>query len=202
MSTELDRRKASLRDRMRAARAAITSEQRSVLEARIEARLLALPEIEEAGTVLLFYAFGTEVGTRVLARRLHDREKRLFLPYLHEPGMEAAEILPGDPLEETGYGPREPGRPVPVRPEEVDAVVTPGLAFDRRGRRLGYGGGHYDRYLARLESGTARIGIGFSVQLVEDVPAGPDDALLDLVVTDAEVVRCRDPRGEERGRPL
>jgi 5-formyltetrahydrofolate cyclo-ligase len=70
-------------------------------------------------------------------------------------------------------------------------VVTPGLAFDRHGRRLGYGGGHYDRYLARLGPRAVRVGIAFSIQVIEDVPAAPEDERVHVVVTDAGVIDCR-----------
>jgi 5-formyltetrahydrofolate cyclo-ligase len=80
---------------------------------------------------------------------------------------------------------------VAVDPGEVDVVVTPGLAFDRAGRRLGYGGGHYDRFLDRVEPRALRVGIGFSSQLAEEVPAGPRDRRVQLLVTDAGVIDCR-----------
>jgi 5-formyltetrahydrofolate cyclo-ligase len=115
----------------------------------------------------------------------------LLLPFLETEGMEAAEVLPDDDLLATDYGPREPARRVPVDPAEVDVVIAPGLAFDREGYRLGYGGGHYDRYLARLGRRALRVGIGFEQQLVERVPREPTDERLDLVVTNENVVDCR-----------
>ena len=178
---------------MRSVRAGIPPADRAVLAARAEARLLALPELQGAGTVLLFYSFGSEIPTGVLLRRLLERGRRVLLPYVTgEETMEAAEVGPDDPLEESGYGPKEPARRVAVDPDQVDAVVTPGLAFDRSGHRLGYGGGHYDRYLARLGPHAVRIGIGFGAQLVEEIPAEETDQRLTLVVTDEEVVRCNE----------
>lgn len=104
--------------------------------------------------------------------------------------MEAAVLEPGELPEPAGYGPKEPARRFPVDPADVDVVIAPGLAFDRQGRRLGYGGGHYDAYLARLGPRAVRIGIGFAVQLVDEVPAGPGDQRLDLIITDEGVVEC------------
>ncbi|HWC32701.1 MAG TPA: 5-formyltetrahydrofolate cyclo-ligase, partial [Actinomycetota bacterium] len=140
--------------------------------------------------VLLFYSFGSEVDTAEIASRLHDRGVRLLLPYLDETGIEAAEVLPDDDLTPTDYGPKEPTRRTAVDPGEVDVVVAPGLAFDRRGGRLGYGGGHYDRYLARLGARATRIGIAFSMQLLEEIPTDAGDERLDVVVTDEETVRA------------
>jgi 5-formyltetrahydrofolate cyclo-ligase len=181
-----------LRERMRRVRASIPPSERAALAARAEAHLLSLPEVRSARTVMLFYSFGTEIPTSVLIRRLLERGVRVLLPFLAGEGIEAAEIQPGVALEGAGYGPREPGRRVPVDPGDVDVVVTPGLAFDRAGHRLGYGGGHYDRYLARLDPNTLRVGIGFRSQVVEEgvIPAEPTDERVDVFVTDGGAVTC------------
>ncbi|MGH2683142.1 MAG: 5-formyltetrahydrofolate cyclo-ligase [Actinomycetota bacterium] len=186
--------KADLRARMRALRAAVPLEERLRLAVAVEERVFALPVMAPARTVLLFYSFGSEVETSEMAKRVHQEGKRLLLPFLEAERMEAAEVLPEDELVPSGYGPREPARRVAVDPSEVDVVIAPGLAFDREGYRLGYGGGHYDRYLSRIGPGALRIGIGFAAQLVERVPREPADERLDLVVTDTGVVDCRSTR--------
>lgn len=192
MTDESGAQKAALRDRMRLVRRAIPAEERPLLARQVEDRLLALQEVRAARTVLLFYSFGSEVTTRGIGHRLVAEGKRVLLPYLTPHGMEAAEVLPGDALLPTGYGPREPSRRIPLDPVEVDVVITPGLAFDRRGFRLGYGGGHYDRYLTRLRPETIRIGLAFSVQLIDSMPDEPSDQRVHLIVTDAEIVDCRE----------
>jgi 5-formyltetrahydrofolate cyclo-ligase len=127
-----------------------------------------------------------------MAARVLAAGKRLLLPYLSEETvMEAAEVLPGEALEPTHYGPREPGRRVAVDPDQVDLVVTPGLAFDGEGNRLGYGGGHYDRYLARMGRGALRVGAAFSLQIVERIPTEPGDERVDVVVTDEGLLDVR-----------
>lgn len=176
---------------MRALRASIPTADRLALATSVEGRLFALPEVDGARTVMLFYSFGSEIETRPMGERTLREGKRLLLPYLDTGGMEAAEVRAREELLPSGYGPREPARRVAVDPATVDVVVTPGLAFDGRGHRLGYGGGHYDRYLQRLAPEAVRIGIGFSAQLVDRIPDEPGDQRLDLVVTDREVVDCR-----------
>jgi 5-formyltetrahydrofolate cyclo-ligase len=182
--------KAELRRRMRRARQGIPADQRARMAEIVADRLFALPEAASARTLLLFYSFGSEVATAGMAARVRAEGKRLLLPYV-EDAMEAAEVREGDELVRAPYGAREPARRVPVDPAAVEVVVTPGLAFDLRGNRLGYGGGYYDRYLARLRSDTVRIGIGYAVQIVDRVPAGPADQPVDLVVTEADVIDCR-----------
>jgi 5-formyltetrahydrofolate cyclo-ligase len=183
--------KAALRRRMKAVREAIPPEERDRRAGLIEDRLLVLSEMAPAGTVLLFYSFGSEVATGGIAARLRDEGRRVLFPYLEGGDIEAAEVGPEDALVPSTYGPPEPSRRRPVDPREIDVVVTPGLAFDRRGARLGYGGGHYDRYLSRLDKRTVRIGIAFREQVVERVPERASDQRVHLVTTDVEVIDCR-----------
>ena len=184
--------KEDLRRSMRRLRAAIPPAERARLAELIEEAVFGVPEVRQARTILLFYSFGTEVATAGMTQRILGSGRRLLLPYLADDGtMEAAEVRPGDPLEPTEYGPREPSTRIAVAPETVDVVVTPALAFDRRGNRLGYGGGYYDRYLRHLGGRALRVGVGFSLQLVDRVPVEPDDQRVHLVVTDQGVLDVR-----------
>ena len=183
--------KAALRDRMRQARTAIDPAERARLPALVEDHLFGLKEFRDAATVLLFYSFGSEVASGGIAAHATAAGKRVLLPYLEGGIMEAAEVDPPHELVPTDYGPKEPSKRTPVDPAGVDLVVAPGLAFDRRGRRLGYGRGYYDRFLDRLRPDTLRVGIAFSIQLVDEVPAGRRDRRVHLVVTDAGIIDCR-----------
>jgi 5-formyltetrahydrofolate cyclo-ligase len=176
---------------MRGIRSEIGAEERVALAADIQANLFRLPQVKEAQTILVFYSFGSEVPTAGIVQRFLDSGTRVLLPFLTDREMEAAELRPGDSLASTTYGPKEPNDRVPVDPTHVDAVIAPGLAFDARGYRLGYGGGHYDRYLSRLPRDSCRVGIAFHVQVVPAVPHGRGDQRLDYVVTEHETIDCR-----------
>jgi 5-formyltetrahydrofolate cyclo-ligase len=183
-------RKAEVRAVLRAIRTAIPPDERLALGREVQQRLVALPAYLEATTVLLFYSFGSEIPTAGIIQGSLDAGKRVLLPLLEAGEMVAAELKPGDSLAATTYGPKEPSTRVAVDPEQVHLVVTPGLGFDRAGHRIGYGGGHYDRYLARLPAATLRVGIAFHQQLMDDLPTEPADQRVDLVVTDLEVIAC------------
>jgi 5-formyltetrahydrofolate cyclo-ligase len=176
---------------MRRVRAEIPPDERARRSATVEEAVFALPEVVRSRTVVLFYSFGSEVATRRMIDRIRSSGKRVLLPFLDGGMIEAAEVRAGDDLVPTSYGPSEPARRVPVDPEEVDLVVTPGLAFDRAGRRLGYGGGYYDRFFDRLRPDAVRVGIAFSAQLVDEVPAGRRDRRVQVVVTEAGAIDCR-----------
>lgn len=190
----LARRKAALRARMRKMRGAMSPEERATSAERLAARLFDVPALGMAHTVMLFSSFGSEVPTDAITRRLHEAGCRVLLPFVEGPDIQGTELRPGDALVTTDYGPLEPADRAPVDPSEIDVVLVPGLAFDRLGYRVGYGGGHYDRYLSRLGSQAVRIGIGFHAQLVTSVPHGPEDEPLDAVVTEQETVDCRAER--------
>lgn len=185
------RAKRELRSRMRGERAAIPEAARAEMASAAERRLSALPELRTAGTVMAFSSFGSEISTKDIIARLLGSGRRVLLPYTDGKDLEAAEVTLEEPPRESGSGPAEPQRRNPVPPEAIDVVIVPGLAFDRSGFRLGYGGGHYDRFLRRLPDRSLRVGIAFHIQVVEGVPRAPGDERLHLVVTDREMIDCR-----------
>jgi 5-formyltetrahydrofolate cyclo-ligase len=182
--------KERLRRLMRAVRAAIPPEERAAAGSAVEAALLELPAVAGASTVMAFASFGSEIPTGGILAGLRAAGRRVLLPFLVNGEMEAALVEPDAAMAPSSYGALEPVMRRAVDPSVVSVVVAPGLAFDRAGRRLGYGGGYFDRYLRRIPATAARIGIGFSVQVVDEVPVGPGDELLDLVVTEAGVIVC------------
>jgi 5-formyltetrahydrofolate cyclo-ligase len=186
---DLAERKARLRERMRRTRAAIPDADRERLATQVADRLFTIPEIREARTVMLFASFGSEIPTASILDRLDAAGVTVLLPFVADGELGAARYRPGDPTTPSRYGPPEPAARVSVDPGQIDLVLLPGLAFDRRGRRLGYGGAHYDRYVGRLRGPALRVGLAFHQQLLDEVPAGVGDEPVDMVVTDREVIR-------------
>ena len=141
-------------------------------------------------TVLLYAGALYEVPTDTLVATLRARGVRLLFPRVEGPALR---LFAANDLEELvpGYrGIREPaseGRAVP--PGEVDLFVVPGVLFDRAGRRLGRGGGHYDRLLGRAREDTVRAGLCYAQRVVQELPAAPWDVPVHVVVTETEVIR-------------
>ncbi len=75
-----------------------------------------------------------------------------------------------------------------VAPQEIETILLPGSVFDERGGRFGYGGGYYDRFLAKVPK-ARRIGLAFDLQVVAEAPLQEHDELLDLVVTESRIIR-------------
>jgi 5-formyltetrahydrofolate cyclo-ligase len=191
-SAELKRAKRVVRDRVLAAREAVPQEERARLGAEVVRRFLVLPEVAAAGTVLAFWSFGSEVPTAPLIEGLHRRGVSVALPRIVAGDIEARTYRPGDQMTATSFGAFEPAEGAVVEPAVFDAIAVPAVAFDHEGRRVGYGGGFYDRFLPRTRVDTCRIGLAFEVQLLpegEALPAGSFDERVDLVVTEASTVR-------------
>lgn len=133
-----------------------------------------------------FLPLGDEIDLHPLLTILHDRGHRLVLPVTPARGLPLTFRMwaPGDKLITERFGTRRPEGPELV----PDFLLVPLLAFDRHGRRLGYGGGYYDRTLAGLPDRFA-LGCAYASQEVEAVPAGPHDIALDAVATEHGVIR-------------
>jgi 5-formyltetrahydrofolate cyclo-ligase len=141
---------------------------------------------------MAFSSFGSEVETAPILERLSSRGARVILPRVEGSDIEAVAFHPGDPVRRARYGALEPSGGAVVPRDEIDVVIVPGLAFEHRGYRVGYGGGFYDRFLRRLRPDAVAIGVGFSAQIVEEVPHDSDDKPVDMVVTEQGIVGPND----------
>lgn len=170
-----------------ALRAGLSGEERTEKSKRIEKFLTGLNEFSAARQVMLYMSFRDEVETTGLLAEVLAEGKRLILPKCYPHGIMqpfAVTDLDRD-VEEGRWGITEPkAKGEPVDPQVIDLVVVPGVAFDRQGHRLGYGAGYYDRFLPRLAPGTPRIGLAFSCQRVERIPAEAFDRRVSAVITE------------------
>jgi 5-formyltetrahydrofolate cyclo-ligase len=106
-------------------------------------------------------------------------------------GLDSFTIRSLEDLEEgrRGLWEPDPACAEPVAASELDLVLVPGLAFDRRGWRIGFGAGLYDRFLAGVDA--PRLGLAFSLQIQPSLPVEPHDEPVDWIVTEGETIACR-----------
>jgi 5-formyltetrahydrofolate cyclo-ligase len=175
---ELTAAKASLRRRVLAARAALSPQQRAEAGRALRDAVLALPQAQMAGTVAAYYSIGSEPDTHGLVYALWKRGTYVLLPQLRpDMDLDWASYEGPDSLRAGPRGltePTEPPRGVPAV-SRADLVIVPALAVDRRGMRLGRGGGSYDRALARVGPQVPTIALLYDTELVDEVPAAPHD---------------------------
>jgi 5-formyltetrahydrofolate cyclo-ligase len=194
-SGELKKAKRELRRRVLGLRDQLSAAERELLGGLAVDRFLSLPQTARAEVVMAFWSFGSEIQTAPLIESFLERGVQVALPKIKGRFLEPRLWTPGLPTTPTTFGAREPqggpdGAPV-IDPELIDIVIVPAVAYDRRGRRVGYGGGFYDRFLPSTRAETLRIGLGYDLQLIDgDLPSGAFDTGVDLVVTTSEIVSC------------
>jgi 5-formyltetrahydrofolate cyclo-ligase len=186
----LKRAKRAARAEVLARRDALSPVERASMGERIVERVLALPEMARVRAVMAFWSFGSEVPMDPLIASLAEEGVTVALPRIVDGDIEPRTWRPGEPVTETHFGAREPEGGDVVDPADLDVVATPGVAFDRAGGRVGYGGGFYDRFLLRTTA--VRAAVAFGVQVVEGrLPGASFDLRVHLIVTESETIRCR-----------
>lgn len=188
--------KAAMREAAKSARA-IAAAQAVATQDRFTDAIVACARTSRAAAVSGYWSIGDEVDVRPALEALAQDGVTTALPVMRgrDAPLEFRQWAPGEPLDHRIWGIYEPRADAPVvRP---DLVLVPLLAFDAHGGRLGYGGGYYDRTLARLRSdGNATVlacGIAFAGQEVAQVPCEPYDMRLDAVITEDGMRRCAPP---------
>lgn len=162
--------------------------------ASIRARLVRSEAVRTARTVLAYAAFGSEVDLDPLLWSWMRAGRGVFLPFVRgwsPPDLGIARVRDLDTdVVPSRLGIREPDPATrrAARADRVDVVIAPGVAFDRRGGRLGYGGGFYDRLLRTLPATTPVIAVAFEVQVVDAVPTDAHDVAVAAIVTERRLI--------------
>ncbi len=180
------------------ARAAATRRRRAVAEiddgaaaSAVGDHVLDAIDVDPAAVTSGYIPIGSELDIRSVLGRLRRRGHTIVLPSVREKGhpLVFREWVLGDALVREPFGTLAP--PESATQHEPDLLLVPLLEFDREGYRLGYGGGFYDRTLARLRARkeVTAVGVAFAAQEVGSVPHDESDERLDLIVTENEVIR-------------
>lgn len=139
-----------------------------------------------------YWPVGGEIDGRPLLAALAKAGRKICLPRMETRGGPARFLVwrAGEALKADAFGVPSPP---PTGPELAPRLIlTPLLAFDRAGNRLGQGGGHYDRIISLYRAhGAVAVGLAYAEQEMEVVPTGPHDAQLDWIVTPKEAIRRR-----------
>ena len=180
--------KGTLRRRLVAARAAMSDSFRTDAGRLIRDHVLEMPEVAAAGTVAAYYSVGTEPDTHGLVFALWKRGSYVVLPVLLPDGdLDWASYEGPDSLAPGPRGLLQPAEPVRGvgTVARADVVLVPALAVDVRGRRLGRGGGSYDRALARVGAQVPTIALLYDSELLPSVPAEEHDQAVRAVARPA-----------------
>jgi 5-formyltetrahydrofolate cyclo-ligase len=192
---ELRSRKIALRRQLLTERAQMAAADRSGAGRSLRDAVLSLPETQMAGTVAAYISVGAEPETRGLVYALWKRGTYVLLPLLlNDDDLDWACYEGPDSLAAGPRGLLQPTEPPrgPAAVASADLVIVPALAVDRDGRRLGRGGGSYDRALARVGAAVPTIALIYDRELLDEVPAGRHDQRVSMVALPGEgIIRLR-----------
>lgn len=181
--------KSNLREEILNIRKYLTKEEKIKKDIIIKEKLHSKLLYEKSNFIFIYVSLKDEVNTHDIIKEALCQGKRICVPKvisLNE-GMEAIEIKDFSELMECGrYKILEPENfKNIVDPKEIDLAILPGLAFDNKGGRLGYGGGFYDRFIPHLKNKVRKIALAYDFQMVDHVPKDIHDILVDEVIADS-----------------
>jgi len=161
----------------------------------IERNLFLFPLFKKAKVVLFYLALKDEVQTREMIKKSLKKGKIVLVPFVN---FKEREILPSElkdydkELIRGKWNILKPAKDFyrPFSLNLIDLIIIPGIAFDRKGNRLGFGKGFYDRFLGKVSSNVNLISLAFELQLVEDIPAQSYDIPMDYIITEKEIINC------------
>jgi len=189
--------KLAVRRQILAARDALPADYRARAAHTIAERIAALPSFATARTVLLTLAYRSEWDTLPLIHAALAAGKTIAVPRVNAAARMLELFALADPARDVAAGFKGIPEPLPhcspVGTSSVDWILVPGVAFDANGRRLGYGGGYYDRLLPLFAPRTARVAGAFDLQCVDRVPAAPHDVTVDALVTETRTLIMTPP---------
>ena len=163
------------------------------LSREISRRLFLTPEFKKAKTVMFYVSTGSEVRTESMIKEAMKLGKKIAVPAveLEEHALKVCELNDCDAeLAPGAFGILEPKKECrrELPPADIDLVIVPGIAFDRKGVRIGYGKGFYDKLLPSME-GVRIIGLAFDFQILPEIPVEDHDVRVDKIITEKAVLR-------------
>lgn len=174
--------KADLRQKMKEKRLGLSEEYKKKVSEKILKRLLCCEEYQKASAVCVYNAVLGEVPTDIITADLKKCGKEILFPVSDKKTHTLTLCRDCGEYEVGAYGILEPKIKETVDFSYVDFVIIPGLAFDRKNNRLGFGAGYYDRFLA--ESKAFKAGICYDFQRIDEIPKEEHDIPMDAVITE------------------
>ncbi|WMY95425.1 MAG: 5-formyltetrahydrofolate cyclo-ligase [Arsenophonus sp.] len=190
MFKKLNIKKNIIRKKLRKKRQELTHVERKKSAYKITKLILDQKKISSATHIGLFLSFDGEINTNFLIENLWKHNKKIYLPILNTYNQEVifVKYLPNTLLKKNYFNIYEPlvnnKNIIPIK--NIDIIFVPLVAFDKKGNRLGMGGGYYDRLLQNLNKNTYPIGLAYNFQLVHALPTDPWDVSLPEIITESK----------------
>lgn len=186
--------KRSLRQAMLARRRNLSGEKFRSASFLVQQHFLDTEEYRRAHRIALYASIHNEVDTEMVVLAALQSGKKVAFPAVIHNGLVFHDVDTLSSLKRGAFGIMEPcssGKCVVL--EEADIFVLPGVAFDLKGHRIGYGKGYYDKTLHRFEGQGKFVGFCYDFQLVDEIAEEPHDVRMDMIITEKRVIRPKSP---------
>lgn len=200
MEQGIEEEKNALREKARWKRSLVCRKKK---DPAVAVRLFCTESFKEAETVFVYVSFRDEVDTHGIIEKAWEDGKKVACPRVTKQGMVFHLTTSWQDFERGYMGILEPNAALPVavpEPGKRQLMIMPGLAFDGACRRLGYGGGYYDRYLETRRGMIPTAALAYTEQLFEKLPAAEWDFRPDMVITEEGIIYGSDENGTARPR--
>jgi 5-formyltetrahydrofolate cyclo-ligase len=181
--------KGIIRKKLISQRNTIPFEDRQKKSQLIRDRLTQNPDFSTALTIMAYVSFASEVITQEIITHSLREKKRVIVPVVDiaRHHLLLSEIKHHNELVPSTYGIMEPQQLRIVQLDQIELFILPGVAFDEKGVRLGYGGGYFDRLLGDRKQHQKLIGLAFELQMQKELPCLPHDIFMNMVITEEKV---------------
>lgn len=187
----IKKQKNQIRSAVSRKRRYLTAYEKEKLDNEIISRLIKLDEWEKAKNILIYVSHKYEINTLKLIKKVIS-DKNIIVPKTHIrfDTLSLHKIDNLDDLTEGSYNLLEPHPGTLIlSPSEIDLAIIPGIAFDKKGHRIGYGKAYYDRLNKHLKC--TKISLAYSFQIVDNIPAQKHDIPIDLIITENKTIHCK-----------
>jgi 5-formyltetrahydrofolate cyclo-ligase len=186
-------KKRQLRTALRAQRKGLSPTEVTTKSRLVTERLFAFAPFQQASIVVLYNADENEVVTEAIWRESLQQGKKVYYPRItaDRENLEFIRRHPDDALIAGTFSILiPPGNELLFKLQSTDIVLTPGVGFDLRGNRLGRGKGYYDRAFRGVLAGALRVALAYELQIVPEIPTGPEDERVQWIVTEERLIKC------------
>ncbi len=184
-----DKRK--LRNEILSIRDALVKSEKESMDNNIFNKLVNSELYKNAKSIFIYINFSNEINTiNIIEKALNDG-KEVFIPkiYKGDKSMKAIKLNSFNELKKNSMGILEPYDDSNfIEKTNIDLIIVPGVVFDNKGNRIGYGGGYYDRYLEDIKYKNNKVALAYDLQIVESIDAEAHDVKIDYIVTNTKII--------------
>jgi 5-formyltetrahydrofolate cyclo-ligase len=190
---DLKAKKSEIRSETLARRDVLSDKERAEKSQAIMERLFDFANFLEARIVMYYVNSSSEVITEAMIRKTLKYEKIVALPLIDQTKKHIVPLKIDDLDKDILPGYRGIREPIPQRckvipVEQINLAIIPGIAFDERGGRIGYGTGFYDKFIPGLDVTTRKVALAFECQIVQQIPMEPHDRYIDIIITEKRII--------------